>query len=106
MRGPVQIKKGDLDPPLRLSLKQADGTPIDLTGATVTFRYRNRKRTRTGGGAMTVVGLPTAGVVQYAWQTGDTATAEALLGGVVLTRNSREQTVPTNGYVEIQVVDD
>ena len=69
---------GDLLPLLDATLIGADGvTPVDLSTATsITFSMRIWDDSQTAiGGPCTPVGNPTAGVVRYAWQPGDTAMA-------------------------------
>lgn len=102
----VYMKQGDRLPALRMQLVDASGAPIDLTGAAVMFRMRP-----SGGGALKVNAAATivdaaTGTVQYSWAAGDTDTvggytaewACAFAGPATLT-------VPTNGYVTVQVVD-
>lgn len=67
------IKAGDLLPAITAALRDPNGEPIDLTGATVTFRMRKRGATAlTVDDAATVVGTATAGNVRYDWLAGNT----------------------------------
>ena len=73
----VVIAVGDTAPPITGTLLLADRvTPQNLTGATVTLEVRNAVT-----GAVLFAGRPVTlvdaanGKVQYAWQSGDTATA-------------------------------
>lgn len=80
------IKTGDRLPKLRMALS-ADGAPIDLTTVTgVTLRLRDQR----GGALLALAGTtaiitPAAGVVEYSWATGDTATPGEYFGEWVLT---------------------
>lgn len=74
MDDPFYIKEGDTSPALRYTLAPA---PIDLTGATVRFSMRTRGQITPliNRVAAQIIAPATGGVVQYDWQTGDTATA-------------------------------
>jgi hypothetical protein len=70
MSSSFYIKRGDTLPVMEVTLLNADLlTPYDLTGAAVKLRV-----TVNGVAifrSMTIVGSPTAGKVQYAWQASD-----------------------------------
>lgn len=66
------IKQNDTSPSLQTQLLDADDVPINLTDATVTFIMKDFNTGIVLNTPMTVV-TPANGVVQYDWQTGDTA---------------------------------
>lgn len=100
------MKQGDRLPALRMQLVDASGAPIDLTGASVVFRMRS-----TPGGSMVALAGVTSvvdaasGTVQFAWGVGDTATVGGYIAEWACTFAGSVLTVPTNGYVTVQVVD-
>lgn len=100
------MKKGDRYPVARATLYNADGSLMNLTGATITFRMRSRS-----GGALkvnaagTIVGDPTLGVVQYAWAVGDTDTVDNYDAEFAVSIGGLAQTVPASGYVLVVVED-
>lgn len=64
------IKQNDTRPALQAILKDADGNPINLVGATAVFHMSRR-------GSLVVSGPceipnPATGQVNYIWQAGDT----------------------------------
>lgn len=66
------IKSGDLLPFLDATLTDANGDPVDLTGATVVFHMGPRRADpATVTGAATILSA-VEGTVRYAWQAGDT----------------------------------
>lgn len=101
------IKRGDQEPKLRATLKNADNTPIDLTAATaLSFVMKN---VQGGGGAIKAAGTfidRPNGVVEYAWAIGDTATSGVYNAEFEISWGGRLQTVPNSIYFQVQVVDD
>lgn len=67
------IGKGDLLPVIEGTLLE-DGSPVNLTGATVLFRMVNASGVVKVAAAATVVGVLT-GDVEYGWAGTDTDTA-------------------------------
>lgn len=100
-----RLKAGDRYPKMQLVLADSAGTPLNLTGCTVTLRARPRG----SGASLTLTGVmsvvtPLSGVVEYAW-----GVAEPLPAGVydleapVTYPGGQVQTVPTSGYVTLIV---
>ncbi len=98
------IKKGDTAPPLRVFLRQRDNTAIPLpSGTTVLFHMGNGKIV---DGAVTILDVD-LGKVEYVWQPNDTDTEDIFDGEFEITYvGGQIQTVPSKGYIEIQVSDD
>jgi len=96
------IKKGDTAPPLRAFLRQRDGTPISLTTATVVFHMDNGK---VADGPVTILDAD-LGKVEYPWQAASTNTAGTFNGEFEITDGGKDQTVPSNGYIIIKILDD
>lgn len=68
------IKQNDSLPKIRVALA-IDGVALDLTSCIVAFKLRQQGTDALKvNAAATVVGAPTAGVVEYAWASGDTDT--------------------------------
>jgi len=96
------IKKGDTAPPLRVFLRQRDGSPIPLATATVVFHMGNGK---VASGTVNILDAD-LGKVEYRWQTGDTDTAGSFDGEFEITDGGKNQTVPSNEYIVIKILDD
>lgn len=102
------IKRNDTEPPLKATLEDGDGDPVDVSGATVTFHM---KESRSG---QTVVDKPATlvndgedGQVKYSWDGEDTEDAgeydaefevEYGAGGV--------ETFPNSGFLTVEVDED
>jgi len=72
-RRATTLQRGDTAPPIRATLYDAEGNPVNLVGATVAFFMRRvRQRTLKIDSAPVTVVSPTEGQVSYAWQAGDT----------------------------------
>lgn len=105
MTATFYIKKGDTEPKLRATLQNADGTAIDLTTATglsFVMKAPNGTSTKT---AASFVNRAT-GVVEYAWMPADTAAAGAYNCEFEISWAGRLQTVPSNEYIVVRIVDD
>lgn len=102
------IRRGSVLP--RLLFRVVDertGRPIDLTGATATFKMRS-----LSSGAVVVnsgarVLNPSKGLVEYAWRASDTATAGVYVGEFdIVFPDGSVLTVPREDTLEIWVVED
>lgn len=70
------MKVGDTGPPLRRTLIDANnGLPMDLTGASVKLIMTEENGDPKINAAMSIEYPPTAGIVRYDWQTGDSDSA-------------------------------
>ncbi len=100
---PFLIRQGDTQPVLQAVLR-LNGEPYDLSdAASVTFRYRLASATSVTSRTCTVVN-PTAGVVEYAWQTGDLISAGAYVGEWrVTTGDGGRLTFPNDGLYPFTV---
>ncbi len=71
------IKRGDLLPVIREQLRDPDGRPADLTGASsVRFVYRKRDKSQLAVVRTATVINAASGLVEYTWQVDDTALAD------------------------------
>lgn len=68
-----QIGQGDTAPSISSQLTQ-NGTPVNLTGASVAFRMALAQAKVTVVNRAAVITTPATGVVTYNWQAADTAT--------------------------------
>ncbi len=106
----VLIKRGALYPKVDARLKNSDGTAIDLTTADgVTFSMRRLVDGEPGDvilqdEACTVV-TAASGIVEYAWQTGETDIAGAHIGEFTITWSPGvTEIVPTKGYLNVRIL--
>lgn len=101
------IKRGDLLPVLFATLKNANDSPVDLTGSTVTFfmQWPDRPDKPRIGGVAFLVDDPVGGKVKYIWQAGNTNEAGLYRGEWRVTYPGGRQTFPNNRFVEVLIVD-
>ena len=98
------IKQNDTSPSLQATLKDASGTAIILTGASVRFHMKALDGTVKVDAAMTVTDNLN-GVVQYDWQAGDTDTVGSYSVEFEVTySDSTIETFPNNQNLTISVV--
>ena len=107
MATPFYLKTGDTSPVFSVTLKDADGDAVDLTGATVVFNMNNEDDEQViDRGACTIL-VAASGTVKYSWQTGDTATAGYYSAEFEVTYSDATiETFPNRGYLEVHIVDD
>lgn len=102
------IKKDDTAPPITATLRDSQGTPIDLTGCTVKFHMK-----AVPPGTKSLLDKSVSildgvnGKVRYVWATGDTDTAGPYRAEFEITYpDLTHQTVPSDAYIDVLVVDD
>lgn len=100
------IKKGDRRPRYRVQLT-ANGSPVDLTGATA-IRFLMKSGV-TGAlkidGVATVVDAAT-GIIEYPWAAGDTDTSGTFNIEFEVNWAGEKQTFPSSGYFTCTINDD
>jgi autotransporter translocation and assembly factor TamB len=92
-----EIKVGDLDPPIRATLKDQDMTVVDLTGGTVTFRWRLRGSSSWTSGSASITSAA-AGTVSYRFTTGQTDVAGTYESEWKVTTSGNPRTYPSHEY--------
>lgn len=80
----IQLVKNDTAPRIYFTLKQ-DGTPIDLTDATIKFIFRKQGAATNLFSRDCVVEDVAGGVCYYDWQSGDLVNTGAHRGEVEIT---------------------
>lgn len=96
------LKKGDTLPRISATLKNSDGTPVNLTGATVKFRMRAPGGPLKVDGAAVVVDAA-AGKVRYDWTGADTNTEGLFHAEWPVTFGSDVETIPNNGFLKVLI---
>lgn len=100
------IRKGNRRPYIGAVLKDSEGNIADLTGATVKFIM-----SATPGGsdkvnaAASIVGLPTAGTVQYAWGATDTNEVGVFYAEFCATYGVEDESFPNHEYILVEITE-
>lgn len=103
-----EIKRGDLEPPLDATLKQADGSAIDLTtaGSVKALIRHAHSGVVAVNRAITIVDAA-AGKVRVTWATGETDVAGPYeLEAEITWFSGRPQTVPSGPYYRFSIYED
>ena len=101
------IKKGDTTPAIASTLLDADGNPVNLTGATVRFIMRKKGASSAKVNAAATVVTPAAGTVSYSWQSADTDTASRYEAEWEVTfSGGAKQTFPNSSHLIVEVLRD
>ena len=102
------IKQNDTNPALKATLKDGDGTVINLTDASVRFHMRKiDSTTSVVDAAASVVSPATSGIVQYAWSGSDTASAGMYSAEFEITYgDGKIETFPNSDYIRVEILDD
>lgn len=95
------IVQNDLLPVLTATLSYADGTAVDLSGATVNLILRNPDATTV---YLNAACTASGSTVTYAWTTGDTAVPGDYVAEFVVTfTDGTAQSFPTEGYFPLTI---
>lgn len=99
------IKKNDTRPVLEATLTAADGSAIDLTGATCRFHMATPSAVKID--AVADVHDAAGGIVRYTWQEGDTDTSGRFQAEIEVTyADGGVETFPNSGNWSIAVVNE
>ena len=99
------IKQNDTSPSLRATLQDANGNPVDVTGASVQFHMRSSGSVIVDAVASIVT--PASGIVEYSWAPADTATVGSYQAEFEVTYASGAvETFPNTGYIRVRIRDD
>jgi len=107
------IKRGDTGPALEVTLRDATGAAVDISGNLgVQFQMKERQHKDNDrvdlvvDAAATVVDAP-GGIVKYVWTSSDTdEIGEYVAEWVVTAADGSERTFPTPGFTTVRVVGD
>jgi hypothetical protein len=102
------IKQGDTRPKLEFFIENVDGSPVNLTGASVVLNMRVRPAgsSKISDGSVAVVNVAT-GECAYTFSTSDTNTADDYeLDVSVSFSDGGILTVPNDGYLIVPITDD
>lgn len=100
------IKQNDTGPPLQVTLKDGDGSAVDVTGATVAFSMSGAGIVKVDEQSVTLT-TAASGIVTYSWQAGDTDTPgtyegefEVTFGGGQIQTYPNSEAERLNIYIE------
>jgi len=100
------LKKNDTEPTIQAMLMTDDGSPVDLSVASVRFHMRNSSGTVVIDEPATIIN-GSAGIVQYDWTATETETSGLFEAEFEVTYSSGGiETFPNVGYEEIVITDD
>ena len=102
----IYVKRGDRNPPLELSLQQANGTPINLSHVDyVKWLMKDESELKIDE-HVTIVDAA-YGMIKYEWKTGDTDDPGNFLGEFEITYNDGTKlTVPNDEYITVIILED
>ena len=100
------VTEGDTLAPIQGIIYKGDGTPQDLTGATVKFNMRQADEgdMKVTEGAGAVVGNPSNGEVKYEWQDADVDTPGLYDGEFIITIGGKTLTFPNRNKIIVSVI--
>lgn len=99
------IKQGDRLPTLRVTCQDANGTAVDVTGATVEFHMTNQSTGALVVNAAGTLVTPASGIVEYQWAAGDTDTAGDYWAEFEVTfASGKQETFPNNRHIHVLIL--
>jgi hypothetical protein len=103
---PFFLKQGDRLPFFEVVLKNADGTTVNLTGATVVFRMAKPGSAPKVNAAADIIGAPTNGTVKYHWTAADTDTPGEFWAEWIVTYSSGQiEAFPSGAWHVIRIIE-
>lgn len=101
---PFYLKQNDTAPSIRATLKDGSGNAIDLSNTTVRFHMKDLSGTIKIDASAQVITPATSGIVQYAWQSGDTDTAGSYYAEFEVTYSDNTvESFPNDGNIGILI---
>lgn len=101
------IKEGDTSPELQATLKDAEGSAIDLTGASARFHMRAPGAAAAAVDAAATVVTAASGIVKYTWIAGDTDVAGRYEAEFEITFGDGSiESFPNRGYIPVRISSD
>jgi hypothetical protein len=98
----IQLKRNDTKDTISYTMTYADGTPVNLTGATVRFVMGKGKTLITSAAA--TISSATAGKVEYTLKESDTLVAGNFNAEFEVTfSDSKVKTFPSDGYISLRI---
>lgn len=98
------IKTGDEEPSFDAFLTYADGTAIDVTGLTVTFKYLLQGSTAAPTSKVAQIIDGAAGHVRHVWDAGETdVPGKYYAQWEIEVSPGRILTVPNRGFIEFLI---
>ncbi len=102
-----RIKTNDTSPKLAVTLEDALGNPIGLAGCAARFHMKAFGASSLKIDDVASIEDDVNGIVEYAWQVGDTDTAGTYYGEIEVTyADNTVETFPNNGYFTIIIKED
>lgn len=101
------IKQGDLLPVIEATLTDADGNPVDLSGATVRFVMRQVDAdvaTVNGNAVPDPDQVANRGVVRYPWLDGDTDVPGVYRVDWPGAFATKQETFPNSNYLVVKIL--
>lgn len=101
------IKQNDTSPALQVTLKDANGSAIDLSASTVRFHMREIGATTAKVDASATVADADNGIVYYSWSAADTDTMGSFEAEFEVTFAGGEvESFPNNRFIQVEITDD
>src|SRR5690606_30586890 len=98
----IQLKRNDTKDTISYTMTYADGTPVNLTGATVRFLMGTGKSIVTDSAA--TIKSASSGQVEYTLKESDTLVAGTFKSEFQVTfSDGKVKTFPTNGYIMVNI---
>ena len=102
-----KIKKSDTQPSLAVTLQYNNGSPVDLTGATVYFVMGNLTDFSTYRSGLCTLTTAGSGQCQYNWNALDTGSVGTYWGEFEVDWGSGSvMTLPSNHNLKIEINED
>lgn len=100
------LKKGDKLPVLRAVFLNDGGSPMNISGCSILFKYKLREDDSLIISRTAIVEDPLNGIAQYVWTTEDTSSLGVYIGEFIITFPSgKEVTFPEDTYLVFEVID-